>query len=304
MKTLKYFSLILLLAIVSVSAQAKSNDVIYVKAEKFTLPLVEKWVAEFSQANPNTSIKLTNSDQEADIKLVLKSDEDQSNNNVVFVGRYALLPVANNKNQALDQLTKTKLNKKVIKDLFFENDFPDTENKKIAKLKASTTVYSGNKATSGSVFFANYFGQTASDLRDKRISGDDLFLLNAIEKDETGITINNLAYLYDLKTRKLKDNLVILPLDLKKEYSEVLASADLDQTIDLLESQKIDLIPVNQFGFETKDSKPAVSEFLGWVLKNGQQYNQDFGFLSLDQSTLVAQEKNVSKNYLTSNITK
>lgn len=304
MKTLRYISLILLSAFITITTQAQNNETLYIKAEKFTLPLIEKWISEYSQINPNAKIKVTNSDDEANVKLVLKSENIPSSEKIVYVGRYALLPVANKNNQVIEELNKNKLNKKIIKEFFFENDFPGNENKKIAKLKENTTVYSGNKANSGSVFFANYFGLTASDLRDKRISGDDVFLLSAIEKDQTGITINNLSYLYDLKTRKLKDNLAILPLDLKKEYASVLASDNLDQTIDLLQKEKVDLIPINEFGFVASKTTPVASQFLAWILKDGQQYNNDYGFLTLDNATLASQQKNVNNNYLTENKSK
>lgn len=192
----------------------------------------------------------------------------------------------------------------MIKELFFEKDPSESDNKKIAKLREYTTIYSGNKANSGSFLFASHFGYTASDLRDKRVSGDDFYLLKAIEKDPKGITINNLTYIYDLKTRNLKDDLALLPLDIKKEYSEVLISSNLDKTLELLEKESFDLIPVNKIGITYKESNPAITDFLQWILTEGQVYNHNFGFLTLDRETYLAQQKDVDNIYLTSHNTK
>lgn len=303
MKALRFFPIFFFLLATSLVAQTGNGKVIYVKAEKFTQPLVEKWIEEFSRTNTGVQIRIADAAQEADINLLVKSNETAEESNVIYVGRYALLPIANKAGSAVAELSKIKLNKKVIKELFFEKDPSESDNKKITKLKEYTTIYSGNKANSGSSFFASHFGYSASDLRDKRISGDDLYLLKAIERDPKGITINNLTYIYDLKTRNLKSGLALLPLDIKKEYSEVFASSDLDKTLDLLEKESIELVPVNKIGITYKESNLVVSDFLQWILVEGQRYNHDFGFLTLDKETYLAQKKSVENIYLTSHNT-
>ncbi|MDR3328640.1 MAG: hypothetical protein LBS63_00840, partial [Prevotellaceae bacterium] len=85
--------------------------------------------------------------------------------------------------------------------------------------------------------------------------------------------------------RQLKGDIALLPLDLKKEYSEILSEANLDKTIALLESKTINIIPVEEFSFTVPNDKltPKVQQFLAWVLSEGQAYNHLFGLLRLDE---------------------
>lgn len=299
MRAIQY-TLLAALLIVSTLIFGQNNEVIYIKAERFTQPLVEKWIVEYTKKNPATQIKIADSKQDSDISLVIKSDETAGNQNLVSIGRYALLPISNKNNLALEELNKNKLNKKVIKELFFENDPTEEGSKKIAKLKKQITIYSGNRKSSGSVLFASHFGYSPNDLRDKRISGDDVYLLSAMDKDATGVSINNLSYIYDIKTRKLRDNIALLPLDLKKKQAEVFESANLDDIIKLLENESVDLIPVNQIGFVYKGTDPTIQNFIQWVLAEGQVYNNAFGFLTLDKETYLAQQESIKDIHLTS----
>jgi ABC-type phosphate transport system substrate-binding protein len=112
-----------------------------------------------------------------------------------------------------------------------------------------------------------------------------------VQKDKTGVSFNYLNYLYDINSRKLKNNIAILPLDLKKEYSDILSEANLDKTIALLESKSIDIIPIEEFAFTFTNNKltPKVQQFLTWVLSEGQAYNHQYGLLQLDEKTAKQQ---------------
>jgi len=93
----------------------------------------------------------------------------------------------------------------------------------------------------------------------------------------------------------LNDDIALLPLDLKKEYAEVLNGQNLDATIALLENKNIDLIPVEELVFVLpKDVNPVVIQFLEWALSEGQDYIHSFGFLQLDEKALTQQRKQLS----------
>ena len=111
---------------------------------------------------------------------------------------------------------------------------------------------------------------------------------------------NNLAYLFDTKSRKLKDGIALLPLDLKKETKGIL-SGDLDLVIDVLEKNHIETIPVEQIGFlySQQTTRKDVSDFLKWVLTDGQKYNHAEGFLTLDKQVLTEQTNRLSERLLT-----
>jgi ABC-type phosphate transport system substrate-binding protein len=101
-----------------------------------------------------------------------------------------------------------------------------------------------------------------------------------------------------LKDRQLKDNIVLLPLNVKKEQQEIIRSENLDETLSLLENEKIELIPVHHIGF-AGDEQSDAKDFLKWILTEGQKYNHEFGFLQLDEKTLSYQKKHFGNNLLT-----
>jgi ABC-type phosphate transport system substrate-binding protein len=306
-KKLVYLSVVLF-TVLSTSASAENGqEVVYIKSVKFVTPLLKQWGAEYSKAHPGVQIVVAEKESEAkevDIQLVVsESQKDESFVGQFYsaVGRYAVLPIAGTNNVLLDDLQKKRLNAKRLKELFFEKDLlsedylPEKE-----KEKYDVTIYSGNHATSVSNTFAFHFGRELTSLRGKKIAGDDIYLVNAIQKDNRGVSINHLSYIYDTGSRQLKSGIAILPLDVKKEYAEVLEGSDLDQLIRLLENKPIDLIPVEEISFVTPNNvNPTIKDFLRWVLSEGQSYNHQFGFLTLDEKTLTQQKKQLETRLLT-----
>jgi ABC-type phosphate transport system substrate-binding protein len=306
MKKCLYFVLFLF---VFVSAKASDGngkqEVIRIKSVKFALPLVEQWISGYAKVNPDARIVIADKDTDSkaiDIQLLIsdvQKDSLYSNQFYSLVGRYAILPIAGKNNVLLDDLNKKKLNAKRLKELFFERDIWD-EDYEPAKDKFNATVYSGYSTSSVTQSFAVHFGFEPANLKGKKISGDDIYLINAVQKDDTGVSFNNLNYIYDLHSRQLKKEIAILPLDLKKEYSEILAESDLDKLIGLLENKLIELIPVEEIGFVLQNQfDPEVKNFLQWVLSEGQAYNHQFGFLNLDAKTLNQQKEQLENRLLT-----
>ena len=275
------------------SVNAFAQNVITVKANKVSKPLVEAWAKAYTEQNPGVEIQVVGKNaKDADLTLVTSADE-----NATIVGRYAILPITSSSNPLISELQKKDWSKSDLKKLYFSSldediDEDDEANSgKAGKLREKLTVYSGANSTSASGIFAKHFGFQTSEIRGNKISGDDLYLLNAIEEDKQSITFNNVAYLYDTNTRTLKSNLTILPLNLKSEQEKVLQSGNLDETIKLLEAEKSDLIPVENFGFTYNTLNQKAQLFLEWVVSDGQQYNNQKGFLRLSDKEAQQQLK-------------
>jgi ABC-type phosphate transport system substrate-binding protein len=299
MYTLKIFlTTALITATLIIPAKAEDGSegearVIYIESVKYTLPLLEKWVTEYNKTNPGVQVKWAEKNAEnIDVRIVANVDTEYENNGegqlVTYVGRSALLPVTTKANPLYEQIARKKFGKKELKKLFFAADPLDEEDSSRDKLKEQLTVYSGSGKSAGAALFASYFGQSASNFRGKKIQGDDIFLLQAISKDPTGITFNNLSYIYDLTDRQLKDNIALFPLDVKKDQLEVIKSENLDETISLLENEKVELVPVLNIGF-VYDEHADTQQFLKWVITEGQKFNHEYGFLQVDKKTLAYQ---------------
>lgn len=310
MKTMKLFKSILVILLISspIFAQDNVNEAIYIKSSRFASPLIEKWINEYTKVNPQAQIKLADNSVKAEnisLKVVVSDNSKnglQIGEQILFFGRYAILPVIGKDNPLLAEFSKKKLNDKRIKDLFFEKDIL-SEDTSPSKPGYDVTVYSGNNNESVAHSFASYFGYTSSSLKGKKISGDDAFLINAIQKDKTGVTFNALGNIFDINTRGLKDNITILPLDVKKEYRNYFTeSVNIDNVIELLESEPIDLIPVDNIGFAYSPGNKTVKEFLVWVLTEGKTFNHSYGILNPDEKVLTYQIKELEKVLYTMNL--
>jgi len=282
------------------AVKAAGNDgdgnrrVIYIESAKYIAPLVDKWIAEYNKTNPGIEVKQAGKDaKQVDLRIVAVAETEfvgDDGKAVAYVGRSALLPVTNKNNPLQEQISKRKFGKKELKKLFFSEDELSGEKEKKDPFQEQLTVYSGNGASSGAHIFASYFGEMIANYRGKKVLGDDIYLLQAISKDPTGITVNNLSYIYDLQDRKLKDDITLIPLNVKKDHLEVIQSEDLDETLSLLENEKVELVPVLHIGF-AYDRQDSAEQFLNWIITEGQQFNHTYGFLRADKKTLSYQQK-------------
>ena len=83
----------------------------------------------------------------------------------------------------------------------------------------------------------------------------------------------------------MKDGITILPIDLKKDQWQSIVSG-IDETIDLLENQKVNLIPINPISItiDYVNLNKDAQDFLKWIVTEGQKYNHNQGFLMVDSS--------------------
>jgi ABC-type phosphate transport system substrate-binding protein len=277
---------------------------IQIEGIKFVRPIMEKWVAEYGKEHPEARFEVKviqeKEGRPSGLSVIagrISEEEVNGRDIVVYTGRYALIPVSNRNNPLIEKAGKG-LKKKELKNLVFERDLLDDEPyEENGKEKYAATVYSRSGQAATTLTLAEYFDRAPEHIRGKKIIGDEIYLLNALQKDESGIAFNTLNYVYDLKTRRLKSDLTILPLNLKSEQREALLSENIDKAISLLETSRIETIPVDRFGIvipEEHAGNAEILKFAGWILEQGQQYIHEFGFLSLDSRTLSAQKRELN----------
>lgn len=295
MKNLKYTTLLLLTVLFTSSLFAQQK--VYVSNNRFATAILEKWASEFEKQNPDIDIVFVNAnDKNADLNFVINSDN--SSNTVYSVGRYALVPFTTSENPLLEELNKRRLNNRRLQSLFFEKDILEESIGFQKRLEGDDIViYSARNGNAFDEVFASHFGYEAADIKGKKILGDDSFLINAIKKEEIGITYNPLNYLFDINSKSLKEGLSLIPLDLKREQREAL-SGNLSQIVSVLENEEVSLIPVSSFGFVSESVSLEAQRFISWVLTEGQTFNNDFGFLKVDSKVLTAQIEELSKSTL------
>jgi len=306
MKTTQLYLLLaaLFISTAGVSAQNAVNEKIVISGTRFTYPLIEKWIAEYAKVNPTATIRLTSKSEipgSVDLNIIAhqpSKEELGADKDILYAGRYGLLPVTNINNPILISIRKKGLNKKDIDKLFFEVVNYEDETA-VEKPKYRATIYARDNKACASTALANYYGHVSSEIRGKKVLGDDIFLNSAIRKDTIGITFNNLGYLFDVNSRNLKEGIALLPLDLKKETKGI-TTGNLDEVISVLETTRVETIPVEKFGFiySAQNVRKEVSDFLRWVLADGQKFNHAEGFLLLEKQVLAEQSNQLNEKFL------
>ena len=268
-------------------AEAPSvSNVHYVKAPRFARPLVEKWITEYAKTQPGVEFQIAKGNQNQDnidLNVVFNSNDsiEENNNNIIYFGEFAVLPITANGSEAAKVLEGKHLNSKKLKQLYFLNEDFDEDVKKIKQFE-KLVIYSGSNATSIATSFAHNFGEESTNFRGKRISGDDLFLNTALAKDPLGVSFNALPNIFDLGSRHVKGELSIIGLDLKKSLEESFSDkGTLDDIIDALEHGKVQEVPTQKIGVRYKNADEEVTRFLSWVVSTGTKYNHQFGLLNL-----------------------
>jgi hypothetical protein len=287
-------SLLLMVSTALYAETAGSQEVFYIKTPRFARPLVEKWIAEYKKIDPEMQLCISTGSQPSDITLSIYNKDVNETQSTVYFGQYAVLPVTSRQSLAAKYFSKHHQSKKKLKELFFIVDEFDNSVEKDQE-KRALVVYTGSNSLSVTAALASYFGQEIGSLKGKKISGDDVFLNQAISRDEEGVTFNALPNLFDLSSRQLLANISIVPLDVKKQQAEALADdTSLDRVITILENERVDGIPVEPIGLQTENQSNRLSRFLGWVLTSSKDYNHQYGLLNLSEKALTSEYSKIN----------
>ena len=272
-----------------------TSNVRYVKAPRFALPLIEKWIAEYAKTQPGIEFQVAKGSQNnsnIDLNIVFDNQDtkpEDFSHSIIYFGEFAVLPITASGSEAAKVLEGKHLNSKKLKQLYFEGDVFDEEAQKVKKFE-KLVIYSGSNTTSIASSFAHNFGEESSNFRGKRISGDDLFLNTAISKDPLGVTFNALPNIFDLKSRHVKSDLTIIGIDVKKSLEDSFSDkATLDEVINALENGKVQEVAVEKIGVSFNVDDDATKQFLNWVLTSGTKYNHEYGLLNLDNKLVQVQ---------------
>lgn len=277
------------LSVYAQGSNANSENTYYINSPRFARPLVECWIREYAKVRPEVNLRVQKGcdKQHNDMQVVIRRSVAEGRS-VIYFGEYTILPVTTQGSDAAYLLNGKAINAERMRTIFFDKSADAYDSAEDMEIDAKSpmkkfVVYSGNDTASVASLFADFYGEQMSNIRGKRISGDDAFLINAIASDPLGVTFNALPNIYDLKTRKLKQNLSLLHLDTNDEVEDVMRNdATLDDVIAALELSDSEQIPTAAIGMAFDANNADIREFLYWVITSGVNYNHQYGILALD----------------------
>jgi ABC-type phosphate transport system substrate-binding protein len=282
-------------------APAKGKQkVVIITGVRFTYPLVQKWIDDYNQTNPDVQIIIESRGSadpaKYDILIEAYQKEEEETREHIYLGRYAVLPVANNKSEFAEIYGAKGLNKDLIKQLFFHDLYADKEDEQ--EIKAPYTIYTRLQKAGAPVSFTKYFGFEQKDIKGKAIAGSDEHLLKAVLRDSTAVSYLPLSLIYDGNTNAPIEGLTVLPVDLSgngKVQDDEKFYGDLTKVLQKLEekpAKDLSNVPVEYIYFSVDKTKasPETINFLKWVVENGQKYLHGFGYLQPEANRYTAKD--------------
>ena len=273
-------------------SQETAIPTVVISGEPLSKALVDQWISDYSHNTGHKVVfnaKAKNSD--------LSIEFDGNGDSVVGADRFsvakvAIVAVAKTNSAIAGALEKKGLDEKRLKALFFDDFLSSTEKDDFSRIPYQVYSRLGNSGVP--TIFAHAFGYETSNIKGNAIGGNDFHVLNAMKNDTQAISFNALNVLFDVDTRKPLAGLTILPVDLDgnhKVSDDESFYHDLDTVIQNLQDidpKKINNMPIAQLQIvvDLKEANPETLHFLNWVLKNGQKYLAQYGFLQPDIKTL------------------
>lgn len=290
-----WFGLALLLISALGYSQTTKKQVVIVTGVRFAYPLVQKWIDDYYQLNPDVQIIIeargSTDPRQFDI-LVEAYEQDEAvrkTREYAYVARYAVVPVANSESEFAKVYESKGLNAQLIKQLFFEDLFKDVE--KDERILAPFTTYTRLQKAGAPSVFAQTHGFEQKDIKGKAIAGSDEHLLKAILRDSTAISYLPISLAYDLNTRQALRGLTVLSADLNangKVSDDEKITGNLDNLIARIEGSNDKDIKGLATGYlHLSVPKEGASEeavdFIRFVIDNGGTSLRQFGYALPDE---------------------
>lgn len=296
-----------LLASCSKKSQHNSNEnsksgTIQLSGAFALYPMAVKWAEEFQKLHPNIKIDISGGGagkgmtdalaEVVDLGMVSREIYPEEINKGAFaiaVVKDAVVPTINTNNPEFENIKKIGLKKETAAKLW---------NKELKTwgeiLGTSSTipvhVFTRSDACGAAETFAGWFDKKQENLIATAVFGDP-GVASAVQKDKVGIGYNNIAYVYDQKTKKPFDGIDVIPLDVN-------GNGQIDAEENFYETSKSLIEAINDGRFPSppardlylvtngKPTKPEVITFLEYVLSEGQKYAQETGYIGLSEEKL------------------
>lgn len=280
-------------------AQAQNPTVIRVTGVRFAYPILENWIEKYAKVNPNVQVVIESrgsqdpSQYDILVEAYEQPEEIKKTRDYFYIGRYAILPVANSRSEFAKTFVIRGLTSQLIKQIYFHDAFADKD--KEEKIKAAFTVYTRMQKAGAPIVFANYFKFEQKDIKGKGIAGSDEHLLKAVLRDSTGVSFLPTPMIY-AKSGSPVQGLTPLPVDINdndRVSDDEKFFGNRSNVVDRLSDGKnIKNVPIENLhlSVDKKTATPEALAFVQWVVNNGLSDLKEFGYLT-PESPLTTKSK-------------
>lgn len=263
-------------------------------------PLAVQWAGEFTSQHPDIKVDVSSGGAGKGITDVMNGmvdfamlsrephEEELSKGAVAYeVGRDAVIPVLNSSNPLIEQVMARGITAEEAGKIWITGEISTWGQLLGTSDRHRIKVFSRSDACGAAQTFAAWFGATQEDMGGTAVYGDP-GVASAVKGDIWSIGFNNMAYAYDVSTGRLQDGMAAFPIDIDGDghivpeenfYSckDSLVAAILDGRFPAPPSRSLYLVS------NGAPSGEAASDFLKYVLTDGQELNGPNGYVSISE---------------------
>jgi phosphate transport system substrate-binding protein len=266
-------------------------------------PMAVKWAEEFMKVHPKVRIDVAAGGAGKGMADALARIVDIGNVSRdiypaevergvwwISVTKDAVVPTVNENNPVLEDLLHRGVKREVLAGIWITGRIRSWGEVVGRSAEHEISVYTRSDACGAAKTWAKYLGMLQEDLLGVGVYGDP-GLAEAVKKDVLGIGFNNINYVYDPKTKRQIDGVIVLPVDLNGN-GRLDADEDFYKNRDVIVEAIANGIypspPARDLYFVSKGrpERKVVIEFIKWVLTDGQRYVPEAGYISLDEGRL------------------
>lgn len=274
-------------------------------------PLANRWAEEFQKIHPDVRFNISAGGagkgmadalaQAVDLGMLsreIKPEETNIGAWSIAVTKDAVVPTINPGNPVVETLKQKGVSQEELSKIFITGEITSWGQVSGSSNNSKIKVYSRSDASGAAATWAQYLGGKEQDvLKGLGVFGDP-GLADAVKKDAEGIGYNNVIYVYDLNSKAKYPGMDVLPIDTNGD-DQISANEmfydNLDTLIAAIDDGRYPSPPARELYFVSK-GKPeseVVKEFLRWVLKDGQQYAGETGYMSLSSAKVDGELKKI-----------
>jgi len=273
-------------------------------------PLTVRWAEEFMKIHPKVHFDISAGGTEKGINDLLTqkvdlamfssnlSDEMRDGLYSILVAKDAVLPTVSGANPYLDLIRGKGIDSLSFRKIFVTGEYTSWSEILQVESEHRLNIYTRSDACGAGRVWARYLGVQQDDLLGEKVFGDQ-GVANALRTDTFGFGYNNLAYVFDFKTRKVAEGLCIVPVDFNgngKLDEQELFYGSLNNVLEAIKNGIITSPPARELYFisKGKPDRKLVVEFLKFIFSDGQEIVRELGYVEISPDVGEKQMKGLS----------
>lgn len=271
-------------------------------------PLVVKWAEEFRKEHPKVLIDISAGGAGKGIADVLAGMVDLAmvsrditpievdrNAWYISVAKDAVIATFNSSNPNRAIILEQGLMRRHFQDLFLTAGPKFWSDYLQGRGQGTVNVYTRSDACGAAEVWAHYLGKAQEDLSGIGVFGDP-GIADIVRNDVMGVGYNNIAFAFDIGTRRPFQGLSVIPVDLNENGvidPQENFYGTLDELMDAISNNIYPSPPARNLFFVSNGQPKNIAaiEFLFWVLTKGQAFVTEAGYVGLSEQILVTQKE-------------